>query len=104
MFDYGKVETAINRIIENVNPDMIVIFGSVARREAKEDSDLDILVIFNEPYDRKEMIRRISKQFVGLRLAYDLILMTKEEYDRYKQDEYSFEHEIMITGEVVYAQ
>ena len=104
MFDYEKVDTAINRIIKNVNPNMIIVFGSVARREAKEDSDLDLLVIFNEPYDRKDMIKRISKQFIGLRLAYDLIIMTKEEYDHYKSDEYSFEHEIMTTGEVVYAQ
>ncbi|MBR1974125.1 MAG: nucleotidyltransferase domain-containing protein, partial [Candidatus Methanomethylophilaceae archaeon] len=53
MFDYGKVETVIGRIVENVDPDMIVVFGSVARREARDDSDLDILVVFDRPYNHK---------------------------------------------------
>lgn len=104
MFDYGKVETVIGRIVENVDPDMIVVFGSVARREARDDSDLDILVVFDRPYDHKDMIKRISRQFVGLRLGFDLILMSREEYDSRKHDDYSFEHEMMTTGQVVYAR
>ncbi len=45
MFDYSKVDEAVRRIVDATHPRMITIFGSVSRREARDDSDLDILVV-----------------------------------------------------------
>lgn len=104
MFDYGKVDTAINRIIEAVNPKMIIVFGSVARREANDDSDLDVLVVFEGDVDRKAMYPRIKKLFLGLRLASDIVIMSEDDFNHYKENEFSFTHEIVSTGKVVYAQ
>ena len=104
LFDYDKVDTVVKRIVENVNPRMIVVFGSVARREARDDSDLDILVVFDGDIDEKEMYRRVSGLFIGLKLDFDLIVMGSNDFERYKDNEYSFTHEIMSTGEVVYVQ
>ncbi len=103
-FDYDKVDTVINRIVENINPNMIVVFGSVARREAKKNSDLDLLVVFDQLDDEDKMFIRISKLFIGLKLSYDLVIMTRDELEHYSRFEQSFEHEIMSTGKVVYAQ
>ena len=104
MFDYGKVDEAVKRIIDSVDPKMIILFGSVARREARDDSDMDVLVVFDGDIDEKEMYRRVSGLFVGLRLDFDLIVMGYGDFERYKDNEYSFTHEIVSTGEVVYAQ
>lgn len=46
---------------------MIIAFGSVARHDAKDHSDLDLLVIFDKVEDQKETHAMIAKQFIGLR-------------------------------------
>ena len=51
MFDYTKVDTVVQRIIHQSDPKVVIVFGSVARHEAKDDSNLDILVVFDEPVD-----------------------------------------------------
>lgn len=51
MFDYSKIDIVIERIVHQADPKLVIIFGSVARHEAKDDSDLDILVVFDEPVD-----------------------------------------------------
>lgn len=51
MFDYSKVNEVIERIISAFDPKMIIIFGSVARHEAHDGSDLDILVVFEGDVD-----------------------------------------------------
>jgi predicted nucleotidyltransferase len=38
----------------------IVIFGSAARGDATENSDIDILVIMDAPFDSKQRIRAIT--------------------------------------------
>lgn len=104
MFDYSKVDTAVERIISHANPKMIIIFGSVARREAKDDSDLDILVVFDEVIDQKRMYYDLSGLFIGLKLPFDLIIMNYDDFNHYKENNQSFTYEIVSTGEVVYAQ
>lgn len=104
MFDYSKVDTAVERIINHANPKMIIIFGSVARREARDDSDLDILVVFDEVVDQKRMYYDLSGLFIGLKLPFDLIIMNYDDFNHYKENNQSFTYEIVSTGEVVYAQ
>ncbi len=104
MFDYSKVNIVVERIIRQANPKMIIIFGSVARREARDDSDLDILVVFDGVVDQKKMYYDLSGLFVGLKLPFDLIIMNYDDFDHYRKNKQSFTHEIVSTGEVVYAQ
>lgn len=103
-FDYSKVDVALRRIIENTSPKMIIVFGSVARHEARSDSDLDILVVFDVPEYSSLLFREVKKQFIGLKLPSDVVVMTLKDFNHYAKDVQSFTHEIITTGEVVYAQ
>ena len=104
MFDYEKVDIVIDKIVGDVNPRKVIVFGSVARGDAGKNSDLDLLVLFDKLDDEKEMFKRIGRHFIGMRLAFDLVVMTSDEFDHYSALEQSFEHEILTTGKVVYAQ
>ena len=104
MFDYSKVDEAIRRIIDATDPKMIIVFGSVARHEAKEHSDLDLLVIFDRVESQKEAYASIARQFVGLKLPFDLFVLSYDDFISHKDRKYSFVHEIATTGEIVYAQ
>ena len=104
MFDYDKVDLVVRRIITNANPRKIVIFGSVARHEAKDGSDLDILVVFNDDCDLNDAYIKVKGSFVGLKLPSDVVVMSMSEFNHYSKDEQSFTYEMVTTGDVVYAQ
>ena len=48
--------------------DRILLFGSVARSEEREDSDVDVLAILNDPVDARDVEERLRD------LAYDVVL------------------------------
>ena len=81
MFDYSKVDEAIRRIVDAVDPRTIIMFGSVARHEAKDHSDLDFLVIFDEVEDWKRTYASIARQFIGCKLPFDLFVLSRDEYN-----------------------
>lgn len=86
MFDYSKVNEAIRRIVDVTDPRTIIVFGSVVRREAKDHSDFDLLVIFDEVKDRKKTYTSIARQFIGLRLPSDLFVLSHDEYQSEGQE------------------
>lgn len=104
MFDYARVETVVQRIVDRSDPKIIIIFGSVACHRARDDSDLDLLVVFDRPFDQKQMYYDLSGLFIGLRLPFDLVIMSYDDYVHYKDLDQSFTHEIVSTGEVVYSR
>ena len=47
MISQEKIKEVIDRIVKNINPEKIILFGSYASGNPGEDSDLDILVIIS---------------------------------------------------------
>ncbi|MCC6605360.1 MAG: nucleotidyltransferase domain-containing protein [Anaerolineae bacterium] len=41
------------------NLENVILYGSVARRENKEQSDIDLLVLLNQPFDYFDELRQI---------------------------------------------
>ncbi len=104
MFDYGKVGIVIDRIVRETDPRVIIIFGSMARREARDDSDLDLLVVFDRVENQTECFVGVARQFLGLDIPFDIVVMDYDEFLRHKENELSFTHEIVTTGEVAYVR
>lgn len=52
----------------------LVVYGSEARNEAKETSDVDVLLIYRHAIKRGEEIRRLSSVLADLNLDYDLLI------------------------------
>lgn len=62
--------TARDRITAEFTVDSIVLFGSVARGTADQESDVDLLIVLNEQPDHK-VRNRISHLLFEINLEYD---------------------------------
>jgi excisionase family DNA binding protein len=69
----------VGRIVRTVNPVRIVLFGSRAKREAREDSDYDLLVVVDAATNRREMRIAIRRSFADLAVAADVVVATADE-------------------------
>ena len=100
-FDYSVVDEAVERIVDAVSPHLIIIFGSVARKTARKGSDIDMLVVMDsdKPWDQRY---EVDLALMPLPVPKDIIVVTPEEFDEWKDDEYNFIYEIVRTGYVVY--
>lgn len=54
--------------------DSIVLYGSQARGDAVEGSDIDVLCVMKRPFDYGELILRTSESTADLSLKYDVVL------------------------------
>ena len=52
----------------------IVLYGSQARKEAVEGSDIDVLCVMNNPFKYGELINRTSKATAEVSLKYDVVI------------------------------
>ena len=74
-------------IAETVHPEQIILFGSQARGEAGQDSDVDILVIVREGFAKQERwqkLQAIRKAMVSTRCSKDILLYSVDEVERWR--------------------
>ena len=102
MFDYRLVDETVRRIAEQFSPKKIIIFGSVARKEAGERSDLDLLIVMESDKPVHARAVPIYVAVSGIRIPKDILVVTPEEYEENKNNKYSFVSEIVRTGEIAY--
>ncbi len=102
MFDYGTADKIVERIATVLSPQLNIVFGSAARHEAGDHSDLDILVVMDTDLKSAKRAAAIHKQTTDFMMPMDVFVLTPSEYEANKDDEYSFVSEIVRTGTVVY--
>jgi predicted nucleotidyltransferase len=95
-----------NRIVEKINPKSIVLFGSVARGIEREDSDIDMLVIWDEKRELSNVKRRIIlRKIIGMvESPLDILTCTTEELYKALEDKNSFTSKIVSEGELIYGR
>lgn len=54
MVDIERIKPEIVERLKVLNPDKIILFGSYARGEAREDSDIDLFLLMKEPKENIE--------------------------------------------------
>ena len=69
----------IDRIARKFNPVRIILFGSWARGEAREDSDLDLLVVLPKVEHKRIAAIEILRTLNGLPISKDVVVTTPEE-------------------------
>jgi predicted nucleotidyltransferase len=97
------LDDIIRRIVEVAEPDKILLFGSAARGEMGPNSDIDLLVIKGGNYHPGHLVERIYRRLHGAKAAVDVIVVTPEEVERYKDSFCLVIYPALREGVVVYA-
>ena len=99
------IEQIIRRLVEDYQPQRIILFGSLAYGEPDEDSDIDLLVVKDTsetPLERRVRVRRMVAD-PQRRIPFSALVLTPDELARRLDMGDAFYQEIVRRGKVLYA-
>lgn len=94
--------TIVGRIVHEVDPARIILFGSRGRGDARHDSDFDLLVVLDSISDRRATRIGIRRVLDDLPIAKDIIVATTEEVDGRHGRPRGVLHWALTEGRVLY--
>ena len=71
----------IQRILTVAQPERIILFGSAAAGRMTRDSDIDLLIVENDPRDPHEESVRIHQVLRRMGYPFDIIIISKEWFE-----------------------
>ena len=84
-----KIVRSLRRELKRIFGDqleMVILYGSQARGEARPDSDIDILVVVRDELDYGDLIQQTSAIVSDLSLRYDVVIsrafVSKERFEQ----------------------
>jgi len=96
--------------MSELNPYLILLFGSYAYGTPHQDSDIDLLVVTNDNYipkdynEHTQLYLKVSKVIRPIKkhIAIDLIVHTLPMYELFIKQNSSFGNEITSKGKIIY--
>ena len=98
MIDEATIAKAVDLLRQAAPGARIILFGSYARGEADEGSDLDFLVVEPEVANEFEETIRLSNVLRPLRLPVDVIVTSRHNFDYWAETPGSVYHEAAMEG------
>lgn len=99
---FEKIKRYAERVVERLQPQAVILFGSFARGDVNEGSDVDLIVVadFEEPFlDRIKVLLDLND---GIGLPLEPIGYTPEEFQKMKEEGNLFIREVLETGKILY--
>ena len=97
------LDELIQRIVEEVHPLRIILFGSAATGELKPNSDIDLLVVMPEGVHRRRIAQSLYQKIVGLGVPFDILVATPDDLQKHKNNIGLIYRTILQEGREVYA-
>ena len=101
MLDQKTLDEIIRRIVEVAQPEKIILFGSAARGGMGPHSDLDLLIV-KEAQDLRKLTARVYRRLYGVGAAVDLVMVTPQDVERYKDSHALVIKPALREGRVMY--
>ncbi len=93
----------ISRIVEEVHPVQIILFGSGARGEMRQDSDLDIMVVMPDGVHRRSTAQKLYRTLSGFTIPFEFLVVTSSDLEKYKDNTGLIYHTVLLEGKQLYA-
>jgi len=97
------VDELVRRIVEEVNPLRIILFGSAVRGEVGPNSDIDLLVVMPQGVHRRRTAQLLYQNITGLGVPFDILVATPEDLEKHKNNIGLIYRTILQEGREIYA-
>ena len=84
MISTEQLNAITERIVQRYEPEKIILFGSYAHGNAREDSDVDLLVVAETDLPLQDRFPTIRAALADFPAAFDVFWKTPEEYCRWR--------------------
>ncbi|KKP24372.1 MAG: Nucleotidyltransferase domain protein [candidate division TM6 bacterium GW2011_GWF2_28_16] len=99
------IEEVKNRLVKVYDPVEIYLFGSYAWGNPTKDSDLDLLIVVDKSNEKSyERPRTGQMALFGLGISKDMVIYTKDEFEKSSKDITTLCYKIKKDGKVIYAR
>jgi len=104
MFYKKELSQIVKTIRDKYRPEKILLFGSMARGDFREGSDIDMLIIKKSNKKRRVRSAEVLNAVKGVnrRLAFGPIVMTPDEFNQGVNNNRYFFREIINNSRVLY--
>jgi len=98
------IDEIVSIIVSTVEPDQIVLFGSYARGDNKNTSDIDLLVLKKNLHDTKIITDNLYMSFFDnkIKIPVDLIVFDYDKYNKLKNEIGYIYKTISREGKLIY--
>ena len=82
------LDEMVQAIVAEVDPEQVILFGSRARGDERESSDIDLIVVEAEPFgperSRHKELVRLYHALAGFRVPADVLVYSHEDIDYWR--------------------
>jgi predicted nucleotidyltransferase len=96
------LEQVVERIVDQVRPEKVILFGSRARGSARPDSDLDLLVIAESSEPRYRRSAPLYGALSDILVPMDILVYSPQEVDEWRDVRQAFVTTAIREGRVLY--
>ena len=93
-------------LVEEADPEQVILFGSRGRGDARTDSDVDLIVVEAEPFgpgrDRVKEMARLYKALAGFLVPADILVYSREDVEYWRDSLNHVLARALREGRVVY--
>ena len=98
-----QLDRLVRLIVAEVHPLRVVLFGSAARGESSETSDVDLLIVMPDGTPRRSTAMRIYGSVTDVTLPFDIVVATPCDLEKYGASPGLIYHHILRDGRELYA-
>lgn len=94
------VEQQIVETLKEFNPEKIILFGSYARDDWDEESDIDVIIVYQTD---KKFLDRLEELYMkwDLSIAVDILAYTPDEFSQMMNNNF-FLNQVVEEGRTIY--
>ena len=102
MISNKTIQEAVDILIKAAKPTRIILFGSYARGDINEQSDLDFLIVKKELKARRKETVHLRDVLSPLRIPVDVVVISEKTYQDWKDSPGTVIYEATHEGRVLY--
>jgi len=102
MISETTIKEAVDRLAKSAKPQQIFLFGSYARGNAHERSDLDFLVVHQQVKSRRKEMVRLHDALRPMRIPVDILVTSESTFRDWENVAGTVFYEVKREGRLCY--